>query len=351
MKTMRLVVLASIAIGAFGAVSQALASTTIVEQFAALPPFFYDRTESGSKDISKTTQTPAFDPKGYLALAAALREWAKDDAMEKLRELAKRPDGGKTIALCRMLFQAKPGQIFRAPRLGAPDTLPRADQTQWPLEPIAIQDGIPFLITSGYFLNGVAETPEQYLDYCIAECDWSTAHYFRLSVSGFGKNPVPVYAKVESAGAALLLDVAPAGKGKWFDFHWTDFLRKQIQFSASYVAASEERRYSRTHAVEQPSPEKIADFSTRKSTLQKLIAPEYRDKVQIPKAREDDFEQILKVFVRERRNREEFVISIGFNADGSAGLQFTDGGMHGGGFMTFEKKNGQWVKKLHMYFA
>jgi hypothetical protein len=54
--------------------------------------------------------------------------------------------------------------------------------SDWPLEPIELVDGIPFLVSQGYILAGHAEHPLQYLSYCIQECDWSSFRFAPKSV-------------------------------------------------------------------------------------------------------------------------------------------------------------------------
>ncbi len=51
------------------------------------------------------------------------------------------------------------------------------DYSDWPLEPIELVDGVPFLITRGYVLGGLPEADEWYLHYCETNCDWSNSHY------------------------------------------------------------------------------------------------------------------------------------------------------------------------------
>src|SRR5262249_46829341 len=82
----------------------------------------------------------------------------------------------RVIVLCRMLFTARPGSEFRRPRLGVSSfgRFGFPGQTEdWLLEPIALVDGVPFLIVNGYQVAGLQEPGPAYLHYCFAECDWS----------------------------------------------------------------------------------------------------------------------------------------------------------------------------------
>jgi hypothetical protein len=114
----------------------------------------------------------------YLEAAATLQLLGQEGAITTLKALAaeeKGNEGTRAIVLCRMLFTSKKGGTFRRPMLGQPDFI--GDSVDWPLEPIALVDGIPFLITTGYSLRGVPELGSQYLAYCIQECEWSNVKF------------------------------------------------------------------------------------------------------------------------------------------------------------------------------
>ncbi len=66
---------------------------------------------------------------------------------------------------------------FRRPLIGGRLLLAGTQPADWPLEPIDIVDGVPFLISEGYILAGHAESAADYLDYCVRECDWSPVRY------------------------------------------------------------------------------------------------------------------------------------------------------------------------------
>jgi hypothetical protein len=110
----------------------------------------------------------------YLAAAAKLRAAGQEKAVAVLRAAATDP---KVIILCRMLFTAKPKGEFRRPMIGAPFCLGGSDGKDWPLAPIEVVDGVPFLVVAGYLLGGEPETPGAYLDYCLKECAWGTAEF------------------------------------------------------------------------------------------------------------------------------------------------------------------------------
>jgi hypothetical protein len=72
--------------------------------------------------------------------------------------------------------------------IGAPDVvgdaLPRVSDTSvldWPLEPITLVGGVPFLVSNGYELGGFAETSTGYVWYCMHECAWNGTRYRLLT--------------------------------------------------------------------------------------------------------------------------------------------------------------------------
>jgi hypothetical protein len=113
----------------------------------------------------------------YVQAAALLQSLGRAAAVVRLHEMANERADARVIVLCRMLFVPRPGSVFRAPALGGPQFLGGSVSSDWPLQPIEVVDGLPFLITTGYFLAGKAESDEQYLQYCEANGDWSDYRY------------------------------------------------------------------------------------------------------------------------------------------------------------------------------
>jgi hypothetical protein len=118
----------------------------------------------------------------YLQVVARLQALGEQRAKQRLLELARQ--AGATldhelaaVILCRMLFQAKAGGGFRRPGIGEASLLGDTGPKEWPLEPIELIDGIPFLITWGYSLEGFAEPPDKYVRYCIQNCVWRPYRY------------------------------------------------------------------------------------------------------------------------------------------------------------------------------
>ncbi len=136
-----------------------------------LPPVLHD---SGEKY--------RVDP--YLQAAVSLQAMDSERALKNLKALAERDDDARVIVLCRMLFaELRPGTVFSRPVLGSPhfvggepDWNDRVHRG-WPLEPIELVDGVPFLVVRGYVLGGKGVSSWGYLAYCIQNCGWSQYRY------------------------------------------------------------------------------------------------------------------------------------------------------------------------------
>jgi hypothetical protein len=120
-------------------------------------------------------QTDGYRSGPYLRAAVHLQGMGREAATKALWALVREEglEGHRAIILCRMLFTRRAGGEFRRPRLGGTVFLGDTDYADWPLEPVEVVDGVPFVIVRGYELAGVPETSEDYLAYCVAECDWS----------------------------------------------------------------------------------------------------------------------------------------------------------------------------------
>jgi hypothetical protein len=101
----------------------------------------------------------AFKVDTYIRAAGDFQAMGKDKACDTLLRLSNIRGGNtQAIVLCRMLFVRKPKGEFRRPGLGAPIFVGGTSVEDWPLEPIEMVDGIPFLMTRGYFLAGRPES-------------------------------------------------------------------------------------------------------------------------------------------------------------------------------------------------
>jgi hypothetical protein len=109
----------------------------------------------------------------YLRVVASLQALGQTRAERLLLSLARGEHQNDSVFfLCRMLYVPKEKAKFRRPMVGGASFLGGTDYGDWPLEPITLVDGIPFLITRGYALGGEPELPERYVRYCIQNCDW-----------------------------------------------------------------------------------------------------------------------------------------------------------------------------------
>ncbi len=82
------------------------------------------------------------------------------------------------VALCRLLYTGKDAKKLRRAAIGGTSFPGGTEYRDWPLEPIEIVEGVPFLISESYLCMGVSETALEYLAYCRQEGIWAP----RLSV-------------------------------------------------------------------------------------------------------------------------------------------------------------------------
>ena len=137
--------------------------------------------EIGVADLLMLPNDPyAYKVDEYLDAARSLQALGKGKACALLKELAAKELFAKngwpflrTVTLCRMLFRAKPKGTFRRAGIGAWGFVGKRDSDDWPLEPIAIVDGVPFLVADGAMLGGLPKAPTSYVQYCVEECDWN----------------------------------------------------------------------------------------------------------------------------------------------------------------------------------
>ncbi|HZR18686.1 MAG TPA: hypothetical protein VFE51_15445 [Verrucomicrobiae bacterium] len=83
----------------------------------------------------------------------------------------------KVCHLCRFVFAPRTERgLLRAPRLGAPELLPlhSMKDADWPYMPFAIVQDVPLSMTLGYSLEGIPETADSYLTYCMSNGTFRT---------------------------------------------------------------------------------------------------------------------------------------------------------------------------------
>src|SRR6266850_2022649 len=114
----------------------------------------------------------------YITAAAKLQEMGRESACQTLLQAAQTNQHGRQIiVLCRMLFTNRGPSEFRRPQIGGARFIAGTDYPDWPLEPIELVEGYPFLITQGYTVAGVPERADTYVNYCVTNCDWSTFRF------------------------------------------------------------------------------------------------------------------------------------------------------------------------------
>jgi hypothetical protein len=71
----------------------------------------------------------------------------------------------RVFSVARLAFVTAEGNALRRPGLGHFGIVTRQDSGHWPHAPLILCKDIPFEVSAGLALNGVAEFPERYLDY------------------------------------------------------------------------------------------------------------------------------------------------------------------------------------------
>jgi len=147
--------------------------THLIQQFSASGTTMFDM--SGKLSIAGES---GYKVDNCIDALATLQTLGKDKAGAILQRYAKDPQhSAMVIVLCRLLFTAKAQGEFRPPNLGRARLLGGTSISAWPLAPVAVVDGVPFLIAQGYDREGRAELTESYVRYCLDNCDWSSVRY------------------------------------------------------------------------------------------------------------------------------------------------------------------------------
>ena len=173
-------------------------------QLKALPPVYPQYTHG------MQVEPTHFRADSYLRAAVALQGLGRDRACRLLVRLARAEDsrhhngqlfddpdhdGYQPVVLCRMLFTAKPGGSFARPAIGVPYFLgmgtdirsrvlgERTDLGIWPLEPITLVDGVPFLVCARYQLGDYPDDSLGYVGRCMHDDAWNPTPYRLKSTS------------------------------------------------------------------------------------------------------------------------------------------------------------------------
>lgn len=128
--------------------------------------------------MSQLADAGAFRADPYILAAMELQSLGREKALVRLHAMAQRKELDAPVwYLCRMLFAARPGSQFKGRGIGNhlyPDNTMDAD---WPLEPIELVDGVPFLLPVALFFTGEWPPVDLYVKYCEASCDWSSYRF------------------------------------------------------------------------------------------------------------------------------------------------------------------------------
>jgi hypothetical protein len=101
----------------------------------------------------------AFKCDTFIKAAADLQALGEDGAIKFLSSLAPtRLELVTETILCNMLFEPPPRSNSRGPRFTAAKYMGETNEAQWPLEPIELVDGVPFLVVkAGSWTGGLSE--------------------------------------------------------------------------------------------------------------------------------------------------------------------------------------------------
>jgi hypothetical protein len=158
--------------------SVALASSTLILSIVIRGATQAQVAEIPLNELPNLRDVRTYRTDQFIRVATILQALGKDKACETLQGLGKgiKPDM-RVIVLCRLLFTRKADGEFRRPRIGAANYLGDTENEDWPLAPIELIDGVPFLIATGYRGTGVPESAESYLRYCIKNCEWNSYQF------------------------------------------------------------------------------------------------------------------------------------------------------------------------------
>lgn len=118
----------------------------------------------------------------YISAAITLQAMNRDTALQQVLKLAQSgKDDEQVFVLCRMIFSSRGTNSFRQPHIGRTIYLGGTDSRDWPLDPIELVNGVPFNIVWDYAIFATPESAEDYLSYCITNCDWNTFRFHKMS--------------------------------------------------------------------------------------------------------------------------------------------------------------------------
>jgi hypothetical protein len=116
----------------------------------------------------------------YIQTAQELQNFGREKAEKILISLTATSNfkNDQAYILCRMLYSKPTSSEFREPWIGHINCMGGTSEKDWPLNPIEVIDGVPFMIVAEYreFYGGM-ESPAQYVEYCRTNCIWNESRY------------------------------------------------------------------------------------------------------------------------------------------------------------------------------
>jgi hypothetical protein len=125
----------------------------------------------------------AFKSDRFLEVGEHLQFLGKKEACECLAELGSTSEDVITIVIfCRMLFHPPEKRPMPELTVGDPRFLGRTNKEHWPLEPIEIIDGVPFLIVRSYITGTFrVDAGKRYVDWYVEHWHWRESKYSKKS--------------------------------------------------------------------------------------------------------------------------------------------------------------------------
>jgi hypothetical protein len=127
---------------------------------------------------SSTPKLPLPEQPTCLDIALTANKYialGEENAVKELKQLCKLSKksrfsdyvmGIQVGFICRVIFEPKEGRPIREPGFGAlrlPWNTMKAED--WPLYPVAESEGIYFILSQSYYIRGLPEDPQHYIDY------------------------------------------------------------------------------------------------------------------------------------------------------------------------------------------
>jgi len=120
-----------------------------------------------------------FDPLTHLQAVNLLQPLGKEQALASLRAFWQKAeassnwldDSTRLVLLLRLLFVPKSANLqFPTIRTGSPVVYPSLPEKDFPLFPLALVENVPLLISPGFNLGGLPQTPLSQIEFCERNC-------------------------------------------------------------------------------------------------------------------------------------------------------------------------------------